>query len=83
MSPVAGDRACLMKGLSVKNYIVAAILAICLAGITTGCGSDRTVVKKDVEDKPRLLGGRQYDEKTTYRNADGTYSTEEKKVKTP
>ena len=67
-----------------KNYIVAAVLSVCLAGITSGCGGDdRKVVKHEVEDKPRLMGGRSYEEKTTYRNPDGTYSTEEKKVKTP
>lgn len=72
-----------MKGLTVKSYIVAAILSVCLVGITTGCGNDREVVKKEVKDEPRLLGGRKYEEKTTYRNADGSYSTEQTKVKTP
>jgi hypothetical protein len=66
-----------------KTYLTAGILLASLSVLTIGCGSDREVVKKEVSDEPRLLGGRKYEENTTYRNSDGSYSTEKKQVKTP
>ncbi len=47
--------------------------------ISTGCSHE---VEHKESDKPNLLGGHTHEESTTYKNADGTYSTEHSKVKT-
>jgi ABC-type oligopeptide transport system substrate-binding subunit len=49
------------------------------AVISTGCSQE---VEHKESDKPNLLGGHTHEESTTYKNADGTYTTEQSKVKT-
>lgn len=47
--------------------------------ISGGCSHE---VSHEETDKPTLLGGHEHEEKTTYQNSDGSYSTDESKVKT-
>ena len=61
--------------------IVAVILPCVLAisGLHLGC---REEVAHKETDRPNLTGGRTHEETTTYRNPDGSYTTEHEKEKT-
>ena len=48
-------------------------------GLLSGCSQE---VSHTETDKPRLFGGHTHEESTTYKNPDGTYSTEKSEVKT-
>ena len=57
----------------------ALVLAFLLSPVIVGCSQE---VEHHESDKPRLFGGRTHEESTTYKNPDGTYTTEKSKVKT-
>jgi len=62
------------------RIVFAAVAALSLgATLLSGCSQE---VSHTESDKPRLLGGHTHEETTTYKNADGSYSTEHSKTKT-
>jgi hypothetical protein len=54
-------------------------IALSAVAWTTGCSHE---VSHSEQDKPGWFGGRTHQEQTTYRNADGSYSTESSKTHT-
>lgn len=63
-----------------NRYALLTLAVLSFGGLlTTGCSHE---VSHEETDKPRLLGGHEHEEKTTYQNSDGSYSTEQTKVKT-
>ena len=64
-----------------KRMVVVALGAVLVGGpLLVGCSQE---VEHHESDKPRLFGGRTHEESTTYKNPDGTYTTEKSKTKTP
>ena len=61
-----------------KSVVITAVAA---APIFAGVGCSREVAHTET-DKPGWFGGSTHEEKTTYKNADGTYSTESQKSHT-
>jgi hypothetical protein len=63
-----------------NRFTVFTLGALSLGGLlSTGCSHE---VSHTETDKPTLLGGHEHEEKTTYQNSDGSYSTDQTKVKT-
>jgi hypothetical protein len=63
-----------------KRFFACSMLAAMLAGgLTTGCSQE---VAHSETDKPNLTGGHTHEENTTYKNPDGSYSTENSKQRT-
>jgi ABC-type oligopeptide transport system substrate-binding subunit len=65
-----------MKRLFACSVLAAAILA---GGLAVGCSEE---VSHSEKDKPNLTGGHTHEESTTYKNPDGSYSTENSKQRT-
>jgi ABC-type oligopeptide transport system substrate-binding subunit len=63
------------------DRIVFAAIAMLSLGVSLMSGCSQEVAHSE-SDKPRLFGGRTHEESTTYKNPNGTYSTEKSKVKT-
>ena len=62
------------------KYALLTVLSLSLVSpILVGCSEE---VSHHETDKPRLFGGHTHEESTTYKNADGSYTTEHSKVKT-
>lgn len=55
-------------------------MTVSVSGLSLGC---REEVAHTEKDRPNLTGGRTHEETTTYRNPDGSYTTEKEKSKTP
>jgi hypothetical protein len=63
-----------------RNIILALVLGVSGAGYMAGCSTE---VEHTETDKPNWIGsGRTHTEDTTYRNPDGSYSTEHEKTRT-
>ena len=63
------------------KFAIVTLLSVTLVSpLLVGCSQE---VEHHESDKPRLFGGRTHEESTTYKNPDGTYTTEHSKVKTP
>lgn len=58
---------------------VATLGAILIAGgLAVGCSQE---VSHSEKDKPNLFGGHTHEESTTYKNPDGSYTTEQSQQK--
>ena len=64
-----------------KRILTAATLgAVMIAGgLAVGCSQE---VSHSEKDKPNLTGGQTHEETTTYKNPDGSYTTESSKQRT-
>ena len=63
-----------------RNILLIASLTLSSVGFLGGCSEE---VEHKETDKPNLIGsGRTHKEETTYRNPDGTYTTEREKTRT-
>jgi ABC-type oligopeptide transport system substrate-binding subunit len=63
-----------------RLFLISTLTAITLAGgLAAGCSQE---VSHQETDKPNLLGGNTHQESTTYKNPDGSYTTENSKQKT-
>jgi len=58
------------------SMLASAMLA---GGLAVGCSQE---VSHSEKDKPNLLGGQTHEESTTYKNPDGSYTTEHSQQKT-
>lgn len=67
-----------MKERVFKSLMIAAALAVPMA-VGVGCSHE---VSHTETDKPGFFGGSTHEETTTYKNADGTTSTDTQKSKT-
>jgi hypothetical protein len=63
-----------------KRFTTLTLFVLSFAPAMVG-GCSREVAHTE-QDKPNLLGGRTHEETTTYKNPDGTYTTEKSKTKT-